>query len=366
MIAFGPMSISLLIGALQGSVLAALLWRTKANRRANRFLALLILGVVSLTIPYIIGYAGFYDRWPWLSFAPFSYTMAFGPLLYFHVACLTDPHHGRVWPHFVPVLLQFLSDAIAFPLPLAAKNWWDGVAHAPYIAPFFELATLLSILIYGGFAFRNYRRYRIWLGETRADGVDFDPGWVRNFLIALLGVVLVWSGFFVANQINPARNYFDQFALYLLFALLVIYLGVEGWRNAATQFPQRESEANDASEPESSRDWKGLAQDWSARIDAEALWQQPDLTLASLARHLGTNTAYLSRAFNEGLGENFNATINRRRVAAVQQWLLNPGDQRDMMTLAFDAGFSSKASFNRAFADFAGMSPSVWRLKSKI
>jgi AraC-like DNA-binding protein len=80
---------------------------------------------------------------------------------------------------------------------------------------------------------------------------------------------------------------------------------------------------------------------------------------------LGTNTAYLSRGLNEGAGENFNAIINRRRVSAVQHWLASPTEQRDMLSLAFDAGFSSKASFNRAFADFAGMSPTAWRLKSQ-
>ncbi len=101
------------------------------------------------------------------------------------------------------------------------------------------------------------------------------------------------------------------------------------------------------------------------RIDAEQLWRDPALTLAGLARILGTNTTYLSRGLRAAAGENFNTIINRRRVAEMQQLLATYGEKRDLLTLAFDVGFNSKASFNRAFLDLAGMSPSQWRLKSQ-
>lgn len=122
MIAFGPMSITLLICAVQGLLLATLLWRAPVNRAANRWLALLIVSVAALMTPYIIGYAGFYERWPWLSFAPLSYTLAFGPLLYLYASTLTGTHPDRLWPHFLPVAVQFLAYALVFPLPLPTKN----------------------------------------------------------------------------------------------------------------------------------------------------------------------------------------------------------------------------------------------------
>jgi AraC-like DNA-binding protein len=347
-----------------------LLLRARRNQAANRFLALLIMAVAALITPYIIGYAGFYDKWPWLSFAPFSYTLAFGPLIYFYTLSLIDTLPTRQCPHFVPVLFQFLTDALVFPLPLATKNWWDGFAHAPIISRALEFATLISIAAYGIAALRRYRLYRQWLDDNRTDGVDFDPSWIRNFLIALAFVALIWLGFIAANWINPARDYFDQFLLYLIFSALVIYLGIAGWRHSETPFPvitRNEDKpvetAIDARSP--GRNWAEQGRLWLNEIDAGEVWRDAELTLALLARRLGTNTAYLSRALNEGAGENFNAIINRRRVAAIQQWLSSPDEARDLMTLAFEAGFRSKASFNRAFADFAGMSPSAWRLKSQ-
>lgn len=370
MIVFGPMSITLLICAAQGVLLAGLLWRAEANRAANRWLALLILAVAALMTPYIIGYAGFYDRWPWLSFAPVSLTLAFGPLLYLYTVSLIEASPPRVWPHFVPVMVQFLAYAVIFPFPLPVKNRWNDAVHEPFIDPTFEVAALASIAFYGAVAYRRYRAYRQWLGDNRTDSVDFEPVWIRNFLVALVTMGTIWSGFLIAKQIDPSRDYFDQFPLYLGYSVLVLYLGIAGWRHADTRFPQVIVDPMSDQEPIAPtsvplRDWAAQGSAWIARIEAEELWRDPALTLASLARVLGTNTTYLSRALGAASGENFNAVINRRRVAAMQALLATPAEQRDLLTMALDVGFNSKASFNRAFQDFAGMSPSAWRSKSQ-
>lgn len=369
LISFGPMSITLLLCAIQGVVLAGMLLRARVNRQANRFLALLILALVALITPFIIGYAGFFDKWPWLSFAPFSYTLAFGPLLYLYAVGLVGVLPGRVWQHFIPVLVQFLCDALVFPFPLATKDWWNGAFHEPVVSPTLDAATIASLAVYGIAAYRRYGDYRRWLDENRTDGADFDPSWIGNFLHALGIATLVWIGFMAANVIDPTRNYFDQFLLYVTFSVLVLYLGTAGWRHAETLFPRMTPVAAPSSEagpqPTAGRDWAEQGRIWIDRIDRERHWRDPDLTLASLARALGTNTAYLSRALGAASGENFKTLINRRRVTEVQRRLAEPGEPGDLLPLAFEAGFNSKASFNRAFADLTGMSPSAWRLKSQ-
>lgn len=365
MIVFGPMSITLLICALQGLLLAGLLLSAKCNTEANRWLALLILAVAALMTPYIIGYAGFYGIWPWLSFAPFSYTLAFGPLLYLYTANLTGAGPARVWPHLIPVAVQFLAYAAVFPFPLTIKNWWNTTAHAPYIDLAFDIAALVSIAIYSAVAYRRYRVYLSWLGENRTDGVDFEPSWIRNFLYALMLIAVIWAGFMIAKWADPARDYFDQFPLYVGFSLLVLYLGIGGWRHSETAFPIASSQLLPPEPAAPVRDWAAQGSEWIAQIDTEQLWRDPALTLAGLARILGTNTTYLSRGLGAASGKNFNTIINRRRVAEMQHLLDTPGEERELLMLAFDVGFNSKASFNRAFLDLAGMTPSQWRLKSQ-
>lgn len=109
-----PMVIILLV--------AAALTRPLANRAANRALAILLVILAGILTPWAIGFAGFYDRWPWLGFAPFSHPLAFAPLFYFYVFALV---HGRLpnrlaW-HLAPPLGFGAVMVVSFLLPSEAK-----------------------------------------------------------------------------------------------------------------------------------------------------------------------------------------------------------------------------------------------------
>ena len=70
-------------------------------------LAALLLVLAGIATPWMIGFAGFYDRWQGLSFVPFSLPLAVPPLLWLFAHALT---RGR-WPprgawHLAPALVQ--------------------------------------------------------------------------------------------------------------------------------------------------------------------------------------------------------------------------------------------------------------------
>ena len=373
MIVFGTLSITLLIGAGQGAVLALMLLFAPTNVVANRFLAFFILAVASMVTPYIIGFAGFYDAYPWLSFAPFSTGLAFGPLFYFYCLALTGGQLPERWRlHFAPYAVQFLAQALVFPLPLAAKNWWDDVAYAPVISPALTIASLVSVALYARLAWQRYSGYREFLEANRTDGAVFDPAWIRNALLAVGGMGFVWGGFFLADMIDPSRNYFDRFWMYVGLCFLAIYLGVEGWRNARLSYPELEIKpvqrpsVTAPSDVTTDRDWSAQANAWASEVDVRELWRDPDLTLASLAKSLGTNTTYLSKALNEGLGVTFSAFVNGRRVDEVKRQLADANVSADILTIAMAAGFNSKASFNRAFGAIVGTTPSAFRREAGL
>ena len=91
---FGWRSATLTLVIVQLLVLAAALTRPLANRVANRTLAALLVVLAGIVTPWAIGFAGLYDRWRWLTFAPFQITLAVAPLLWLYVGALTT---GR-WP----------------------------------------------------------------------------------------------------------------------------------------------------------------------------------------------------------------------------------------------------------------------------
>jgi AraC-like DNA-binding protein len=366
---FGPWSTLLALGALFGLTVAILLWVAPTNRSANRLLAALI-GVIALKLgPYILGFAGYYDAYPWLSFAPFDLGLAIGPLLWLYVRRLTTGvMPQRAWRHLLPSALQLAYGLVLLPLPLGLKSRWNDSVHARWIDPAETLLEAVSIAVYLVLAWRGARAYQAWLDDHVSNREEIRLGWLRYFLVALAVMLAVWAPY-EAIALLAHFNYYQRFPLYVGLTLLVYYLGLEGWRHAAGRYPLPtpaetvgDAVPTTADDPRpAARDWRADGERWLAQLAEAGWWRDPELSLERLARLLGTNTAYLSRAFNDGLGLSFNEAVNRQRVAALQLRLADPDEPRDLLTLAFEAGFSSKTSFNRVFKSQTGQTPSQFR-----
>lgn len=346
MIRFGPWSTVLGLAAGFGLTIALMLLFAKGHRTANLLLAGLLAAVSLKLIPYVLGFAGFFDAYPWLSFAPFDLGLAFGPLLYLYALAVVSGRLPDRWLlHLAPLAAGLTYTLWAFALPLKEKMAWNDSVHAPLIDPVETWATLASLTVYLTLAGR--------VARTGTDAATAMPGrrWLRTALRALAAWLAVAVAFELVDSLVTPVNYFQRFYEYLAFAGVILVLGLEGWRNA---------EATAFREPEPERDWRSMGEQWAKRVSEADWWREPGITLGEVARRLGTNESYLSRALNEGLGINFAKLLNGMRVAEVQRRLAEPESQ-DLLGTALAAGFASKPAFNRVFREIAGMSPTEWR-----
>lgn len=370
MIRFGPWSTTLGLGALFALAVAAALVARPAQRQANRWAAALLVVMALKLTPYVIGYAGFYDAYPWLSFAPFDHVLAFGPLLWLHVQQRTRAALPPGWGwHLAPAALAAAYSTACFLQPLSWKNHWNETVHAPFVDPALTAGGLLSLAVYLASAWQRHRAFQGWLAQHVSNAAEHRYDSLAGTLVAM-GAWLAVSLPYEAATAFWQLNYFDRFGLYLALTLLVFALGLEAWRHAGQRHPLEPAPAPErpaadplpADTPPSrpAPDWPAQGAAWRARTQTEAWFRDPELSLDGLARRLGTNTSYLSRAFNEGLGQGFADVIGGLRVDWVQQRLAE-GAAEDLLDLALQAGFASKTSFNRVFKARTGMTPSAWR-----
>jgi AraC-like DNA-binding protein len=340
---------------------AAMLMCTPANRIANRLLAALIAVLALYTGPYILGFAGYYDAYPWLSFAPYNLSLAVGPLVYLYLGAMSGvPGTGqrRRLLHLLPALLQLLYYSCLFAQPLAVKNSWDKDVHRPYVGPGETLLLMGSLLAYAILAWRRYRECDAMAKE-----------WARNMLVAVGLTVAFWLALTVAEFAWSGLSYFQRFPFYVWLAILIAYLGTEGYRQGAVSLPAPAPAAAPPPSPvpgaTETMSLAALGAGWRASITAERGWRDPELTVATLARRLGTNTTTLSRALNDGLGVSFTEMINRMRVDAVIVALSQHHD-KPVLDIAMAEGFNSKASFNRAFKLYTGSTPTAYRRQGPL
>ena len=91
-------------------------------------------------------------------------------------------------------------------------------------------------------------------------------------------------------------------------------------------------------------------------------YQDMELTLFSLSKQLKIHPNHLSQIINQHRNQNFFDYINEQRVNDVKDALLSDKyDNHSLLGIAHEFGFSSKASFNRAFKKFTGMTPSEFK-----
>lgn len=348
MIRFGAWSTLLFVPAAQAVIVAALILRGPTNRVANRYLAALLIVLAGILAPFILGYAGAYDRFTWLSFAPISVPLLVGPLAYGYVGALVTGERMKAI-HLAPGALQFGYQAFCFVQPIGFKNWFDNEIQEPYLTTGLSAGLIVSLACYAWAGAILLHRYR------RASGSEAAFARVRRLsciIAALILLVAARSLLLLYKVVVGPVSYFDLFGYYVLLALITAYLSIEGWRQAGVPFP--------AMAPP--RDWSAQGENWRRQLTQQGWWREPGLSLGEVARRLATNETHLSRALSAS-GNGFSETVAALRAEEAAR-LIRTGDSRDLLSIALESGFGSKASFNRAFKDRFGTSPSAYRAAS--
>jgi len=103
-------------------------------------------------------------------------------------------------------------------------------------------------------------------------------------------------------------------------------------------------------------------------MEQERLYTTTGLTIGQLADHLGMQEYRLRRIINQTLHyRNFNQYLNSYRIAEAARRLRDPAEARlSIYNIALDVGYASLSSFNKAFKETFGMTPSAYRSADKV
>ena len=215
-------------------------------------------------------------------------------------------------------------------------------------------------------------------------GLPDTPLWLQasKIVIAIVTVVIVWLGreCDLIETRSKVRSYmvftlcfmtlaiitvdiladfntmvyldFIEFSLMFIFSLIGNYLFIR--LNPAFQLMQPEPEIKTESEDK-------VIVELLDRMKRERLYSDHDLRVASLAAMLNVPEYKLRNKINQQLGyRNFNQFVNQYRIDEASERLL--ADSRmPVLSIALDVGFRSISSFNTAFQQQFGVSPTQYR-----
>lgn len=374
---FGLRSSLLLIFFTHLLVYAFLFWKRgfQQERLSDRLLGTFIFFSALFIFPWMSGFAGWYDTQPYreiLFYTPFIHALFFGPLLYLYLKSLTNAQYRMQktdWLHFIPGLLYIiwaLITAVTDKLIVGHYYLMNGNSD-PDFDNWYNWAWSASLMVYLILSIRYYRQYVVfsWYEFSFADAASFK--WLRNFLyaFAVLTILLISEhllGLFINLLYIRSWYYFFAFAIITYYMAIsaysakpIIKLNFEPALLLRYQPLQIE-------EPVSSMEDNSWMLGWIANIevlmDIQKVYLEPELTLTELAKKAGTNASVLSKVINKTYGLNFSDYVSRYRVNEVIRLLEQPEYQNfTLLAVAYDAGFNSKSTFNRAFKKVTGVSP---------
>ncbi|HCM25738.1 MAG: hypothetical protein A2Z99_20385 [Treponema sp. GWB1_62_6] len=319
-----------------------LLTRKKANRAQDWALSMfLVCCLLNLSHPLIIPSNELVE--------PLEFLMA--PLFVAYIATLmrgTFPTKREILLHGIPVM------ALA------------GLSLVPAMSVVAWSALLVQMLVYLIPVSGKIHRYALKLREEVSNLEGVEPEWIRWLLAAFLCLYLFFAAVLAlrlhATSAFPFRN--------LLVPALTVFVIALSFRGLLQKSPPRgiinpvpTRERAVVTEKETSR-IQGLL---DKALKEEKLYLDPELSLSDLADHLDIPRNTLSWVINQVPGRNFYDLIGECRVRDVQSRMADPR-QRDqkILSLALDAGFASKPTFNVVFKKVTGMTPSEYRSKIPV
>jgi AraC-like DNA-binding protein len=398
----------LLIFFVHGLVYAVLLFRKGIlnESHSDKWLSVFLLLCICYIAPWMLGFAGWYNsnNQPYrdiLFYVPMQHLYFMGPVIFFYVQSLLNPSFRfgkKDWLHLLPGALYLLFCIVMVVTDkLILKRYYflaDGSDRD--FDSWYQYSGLLSMVFYFVLSLRYYRLYKKLMVQvvSYADVVLFR--WVKNFLIAFLLMQLLRVSSELFSQYIPAiNNYIQTWWFFLGFALIFYYIAITGYSNSIeTKIPFKLNlltyksslllqnstmpvEGNNFTEDtevientlSERKEDSNLLAEWKPKIQEllhkEKVYEDPELSLTQVAKQLKTNASVVSKVINQGFQLNFNDFINNFRIEAVKE-KLKAGEQKKqtLLGIAYDCGFNSKATFNRAFKKVTMLSPKEWLEKN--
>jgi AraC-like DNA-binding protein len=380
-IQFNIWGVIILLGAVQGFFLSVYFLVKKGNRTANQWLTFLLISVSLHLLEYAADITGITLQYPFFIAVTYPLLFLWGPFYYFYCRKRLDlsfkPGY-QLFFHLLPALLILLLMIPFYTLDPAAKldslrklssgNQLIIPAEQLVFMGFHVLQLVTYILAAKKFVGRKQTELKAFSSDVHA-AKKLD--WLNRFH-NFFSIYLVLYCLLVV-LLSLIKNYQVQFDYVLLFITSASMYAI-GY--SAISNPEIFITAPNAAPMPINTDQpvagNGMADREKNAALKEKLLQlmangkpylKSDLRISELADLLKVPVYQLSQLINDEFRMNFFDFVNRYRVEDAKKLFAAGNDQYKILSIGYEVGFNSKATFNRVFKKFTGFTPSDYKIK---
>lgn len=363
-----------IVGAAQGVILAIFLFNKKENKTANRLLALTMIAFTIDLTSWVLLLSGYGLKLPELMGIPQSFPYLYGPCIYLYTVLLGHKKEGfkkSYYLHFIPFILMQLYGIFFFYfedfsykmalIDLSIEKPWHLILVGKLI-PVHGCTYVIFTLIE---AVKINRRLKN--SYSNLDKINLN--WL-TYLVG--GTTVVWFVVIVSYVINAiyGEESMAGVLIYIALSLLLYTLGIKSLKQPEVILYIGESSFKEGDERTTSYQKSGLAPETAENylnklievMDKEKPYLNERLNLPELSKMVDISTHNLSEVINTKLNQNFYDFINKYRVEEVIRLIKEDINfSYSILSIGFDAGFSSKSVFYNAFKKVTGITPAQYR-----
>jgi AraC-like DNA-binding protein len=389
--ALNGFQLAALLGSAQGFLLAGVLAVQERNRTGNRLLSVAMVAFSIYLITVVYHAVQFEQVWPHFFGVAYPLPLLYGPLVYLYAVTTSDrTRHLRRRDalHFIPfaatVIAGFPIYAMSGPEKIAFYHeLQQGVR--PAVVRVIDPLKLISGVSYAVATIVFLRRHQSRMKDSYSSLERVNLRWLLRLAAAAAAIWGLAATLDLTERFHHPLVRQGDDVVALAVAILVYGIGYMALRQpeifnfSASEHRAAEPLIHDAAtlplappsgdktaryersglgEPEA----RVLEKRLLALMDGERPYQDSELSLNDLARRLDTTPHKLSEVLNSELGQSFYDFVNAYRVRDVQRRIAD-GQSKNLtiLSLAVDAGFTSKSTFNQVFKRHTGQTPSEYR-----
>lgn len=180
----------------------------------------------------------------------------------------------------------------------------------------------------------------------------------RYWLVVMLAGVNVLSVSVSFLRSTGQLNRQDSEALWITLGMAFLYLASTALFRIYPA-PLQLNKTSSAFRLRLTSEEKTIADKIQKLMDLDKVYHEQSFSRADLAREVGVSESVLSKVINAHFGKSFPRLLNEYRVEDAKRMLNDP--HIPVQVIAVEVGFNSIASFNRAFREVTGESPTSFR-----
>ena len=345
--------------------------KKEIDKAANLLMGLYVL-LHSLFLTNLILFLTHFElEFPHSYSATVTFTLLFGPLLYFYFKRTVENYTFKIKDalHLLPFVIMVILVMPIYLLPEDIKlfHLLNPGQRASVLLVLVMLTRVASLSIYAFYTYKIYLRNKS--PDKSANTKNKGIAWQRNIIIFNTIYVIVYVFYatgIILSRLNKSISM--EYFVYihgLTMCILISYISFMAYvrpnifslkinliNSSLNKYK------NSGLTPALSNE---LRLDLIQLLNENKIYKENNITLDILSQKLGTTRHNASQIINEHFQINFFELINRFRIEEAKELLERDSFRNlNIISIAYEVGYNNKVTFNKAFKKETGLTPTQY------